>query len=185
MLRTSSVGGSSSHSSITNRVNVEYFRNHFSRPAGLSFAAAQVGHADVVRPVAVLTRLLRQRGPEVALPGAGEPLEDDVHVPGNELAGAELRDHPAVQAALFEHVDAAEVRVRVTQTRPADQALDLGVGERGVGVVDGELDPFLEHQPQGEGVVLNVERVDQGGDAHLSQLPLRLRIEPAHRVPPA
>ena len=34
MLRTSSVGGSSNHSSITRSVNVTYFRSHFSLPAG-------------------------------------------------------------------------------------------------------------------------------------------------------
>ena len=86
---------------------------------------------------------------------------------------------------MFEHVDAAEVRVRVAEPGAADEAFDFGVGERGVGVVDGELDPLLEHQPDREALVLDVERVDEGGDAHLSQLPLRLGVEPAHRVPPA
>ena len=127
MLRTSSVGGSSSHSSITRSVNVEYFRNHFSRPAGLSFAAAQVSSRSGMRPVAVLTRLLRQRRPEVGLARAGEALEHDVHVPADELAGGELRDHPAIQAALFEQVDPTQVRVRVAESCPADEAFDLSL----------------------------------------------------------
>lgn len=41
--------------------------------------------------------------------------------------------------------------------------------ERGVSVVDGELDPLLEHHPQDEGVVLNVDHVDQGGNSHLTK----------------
>lgn len=50
------------------RVNEEYLRNYFSRPGGGFFAAArslEVVHADVLRPVAVLTGLLRQRRSEV------------------------------------------------------------------------------------------------------------------------
>ena len=112
-------------------------------------------------------------------------MEHDVLLPGDELAGPELRDHTAVQAALFEHVDPAEVRVRVAESGAADESFDLAVGERGVGVVDGELDAFLEHHPEGEGVVLDVEGVDQGRGAHLPQLALGLGVEAAHRDPPA
>ena len=133
----------------------------------------------------MLTGLFRQRRSEVALPGSGEPLEHHVLLPADELAGPELRDHTPVEAALFEQVDPAQVRVRVSEPRPPDEALDFRVGERGVGVVDGELDALFEHHPHREGIVLDVDRVDQGGDAHLPQLPFRLGVEPAHRVPPA
>ena len=112
-------------------------------------------------------------------------MEHDVLLPGDELAGSELRDDTAIEAALFEQVEPSEVRVRITQPRPADEALDLGVGERGVGVVDGELHPLFEHNPQREGVVLNLERVDERGDPHLAEFALGLGVEPAHRVPPA
>lgn len=63
-----------------------------------------------------------------------------------------MRDHASVEPALFEHVEAAEVRVRVAEPGAADEAFDFGVGERGVGVVDGELDPLLllpRDQPRG------------------------------------
>ena len=46
----------------------------------------------------------------------------------------------------------------------------------------GELPVFDGEQVED---VLDVDRVDQGGDAHLPQLPFRLGVEPAHRVPPA
>ena len=96
-----------------------------------------------------------------------------------------MGDHPAVQATLFDQVEAAEVGVRVTQPRPADQAFDLAVGEGGVGVVDGELDAFFEHHPEGEGVVLGFQGVDQAGGADLAELAFGLGIDPGHREPPA
>lgn len=62
---------------------------------------------------------------------------------------------------MFEQGEATQVRVGVAQPGPADKALDLAVGEGGVGVVDGELDAFFEDHAQGEGVVLGFDRVDQ------------------------
>lgn len=40
-------------------------------------------------------------------------------------------------------------------------------------VVTSELAPFLEHQPECEGVLLDIERLDEEGDTNLPQLPYR------------
>ena len=89
-----------------------------------------------------------------------------------------------VQAPFLDQVQATQVRVRVTQSGPPDQALDLGVGERGVGLVHDQLDPVLERHPQHQGLVLGLDRLQQRGRAHLAQLPLGLDIDPGHRAPP-
>lgn len=96
-----------------------------------------------------------------------------------------MGDHAAVEAALFEEVEAAEVGVGVAESGAADESFDLAVGERGVGVVDGEFDAFFEHHAEGEGVVLDGEGVDQRRGAHLPQLALGFGVEAAHRDPPA
>ena len=87
---------------------------------------------------------------------------------GDELAGPQLRDDGPVQATLFEQVQASQVSVGVAQSGTTDQSVDFRVGVGGVGVVDGELDAFLEHHPQRERLVLGVKSVDQRRDAYLS-----------------
>ena len=73
------------------------------------------------------------------------------------------------------------------QSGTTDQSVDLGVCGGGVGVVDGELDAFFEHHPQRQRqrLVLGVEGVDQGGQAHLAGFALGLDVDAAHRAPPA
>ncbi len=59
------------------------------------------------------------------------------------------------------------------------------MGEGRVGVIDDQLDALFEWHPEGEGVVLGVERVDDAGGSHLSQFPFRLAVDERHDRPPA
>ena len=86
-------------------------------------------------------------------------MEHDVARVGDELAGAQLGDHASVQASGFDQGHPAQVRVGIPQSGAADQAVYLGVGERGVGVVDGQRDAFFERHAQCQGVVLGLEGV--------------------------
>ena len=96
-----------------------------------------------------------------------------------------MGDHRPVQAALLDQIDPAQVGVRVAQPGPADQPLDLDVVERGVGVIDDELDTFGERHAQSERIVVGLEGLDQRRSAHLAELAFGLRIDDRHRGPPA
>ena len=80
---------------------------------------------------------------------------------GQERAGAELGQQWPVQTALVEQVDAAQIRVRITQPRPSDPPGDLGVRAGGAGVLDDQPDAFFERQADRECLVRGVDRLEQ------------------------
>lgn len=133
----------------------------------------------------MLTGTLGQRGSEVGLPGPGEALEDDVLPPLDEGAAAQLGEDATIQPPFLDAIDPAQVRVGVTQPGPADQPVDLRVRERGMSVIDGELDTLFERHPQDERVVVSLERLQQAGSTHLAELVLGLCIQLRHFWPPA
>ena len=138
-------------------------------------------------PDPVFAGPFRQRASQIRLPGSGEALEHDVLLAGDELAGAQMGQQAAVQPSFLKQVDPAQVSVRVTQTGASDQAGDLGVGERRVGLIDSHPEPVLERQPGRDHWVLGVDRSQQVGGVHLTQLAFGLDVQQrgAHRVPPA
>jgi len=71
---------------------------------------------------AVLAGAFGNRAAQIRLPRPSEPMKDNVLLPGDERAGAELGKQLPVEAALVEQVDAPQVRVRVTQRHTPDQA---------------------------------------------------------------
>jgi hypothetical protein len=145
----------------------------------------EVGHADVMRADAVFACALSNRAAQVGLPRPGEPLEDNVLLPGHERAGAELAQQRPVKTSLVKEVDAAQVSVRVTQPRPPDQAGDFGMGERRVGVIDDQPETIFERQADAQGLVLGIDGLQQLARVHLPQFAFGFRVQAAHRVPPA
>ena len=138
-----------------------------------------------MRAVAVLAGALGQRGSEIRLPGSGEALEHHVLSSLDEGAGPQLGEDAAIQAAFLDAIDPAQVRVGVTQPSTTDEPVDLRVRERGMRIIDGELDTLFERHPQGEGGVLSFERLQQAGCTHLAELVLGLCIQLRHFLPPA
>ena len=133
----------------------------------------------------MLAGALGQRGSEIRLPRAGEALEDDVLPPLDERAAPQLGEDAAIQPSFLSAINPAQVRVGVTQPGPADEPVDLRVRERGMRIIDGELDTLFERHPQGKGGVLSFERLQQARGAHLAELVLGLCIQLRHFWPPA
>lgn len=93
------------------------------------------------------------------------------------VAGVESGEHAAVEAALLGEVDGAQVGLRIAQSRPFDQALDLRVGVSAVRVVDREADHLGMVQGHDGPFVEPFERVEQFGGVHLAQFAFGLGID--------
>ncbi|WP_171058938.1 MULTISPECIES: hypothetical protein [unclassified Arthrobacter] len=57
--------------------------------------------------------------------------------------------------------------------------------EPGVGLVNDQVEPFLEGHAKHERLVLGLERLQHRGCTHLTELALGFGIDPAHLAPPA
>lgn len=144
----------------------------------------QIGDAHVHGAHPPLACLLRQRAGQVALAAAREALEHDVVAAFGVAAGGELRDPHPVEPAIIGEVDPPDVGVRVPQVGALDQLLDLAVHERGMGLVDGHLQPLGEGHAHAHVVILRLDGAQQAARAHVPELPVGLASEHRHRPPP-
>lgn len=142
----------------------------------------EVRHPDVARADPVAARLSGDRVGEPCLARSGVSLEHHVPVSADPRAGGQLVDDVAVQAALLDHLDRAQVGVRVAQPRSTHQPADPVVEEHAVRVVDREPDAFGARDGGEQVVVLGAERVDEPVAAHLAQFAFGLDVE-VHRSP--
>src|SRR5699024_12857848 len=104
----------------------------------------------------MLTRLFRQRAPQVGLPGTGEALEHIALLTIDERTCAQLGKDMAVQSTFIDSIHSPQIRLRVTQPSPSDQALDLGMVERRVSFIDDQPQPVIEAHSQHQALVFTV-----------------------------
>ena len=65
----------------------------------------EIRHPNIQGPIAVLTRSPRERRPKIRFPRPREALKHDVLAPSNESTSRKIRDHTAINAALFQEVE--------------------------------------------------------------------------------